>query len=150
MNKWIIGILAVGTLSFTSCKSLQKTGSSSFDDSESPYLEEEPIVKESEPKSDAKPIIVKEEKVKVIEEKNTESFKYYVIIGSFKVLENARNYKTDLTQQGFTPVILENTEGLYRVSVSAYNEETSARNKIANIRHQYEKYSDTWLLKAKQ
>lgn len=148
MNKWIIGALSLGILSFSACKSLKSTGSSSLDDSESPYVEEEPVVKEVVEES--KPIVVKEEKVKVIEQTNTETFKYYVIIGSFKVLENARNYKTDLSTQGFTPVILENTEGLYRVSVSAYNEETSARNKIANIRHQYEKYSDTWLLKAKQ
>ncbi|MBS2098600.1 SPOR domain-containing protein [Carboxylicivirga linearis] len=135
-------IIAITIL--TSCASLNK-GSSSFDDSDSPYVTEEakPKVKET-PKP--KDIVVKEEKVKAVDTTEDEVFKYYVIIGSFKVLDNAKNYKTQLIEEGFTPVILENENGLYRVSVSAYNDEEPARNKIGNIRAGYEKYSDVWLL----
>jgi len=130
-------------MAFISCKSLRDSGSSSFSDSNSPYVKEEPKVKTvvKEPKA----IVVKEEKVKVIEDED-KSFKYYVIIGSFKVLSNAKNYKTSLIDEGFTAVILENENGLYRVSVSAYNNEMDARNKVNSVRNQYEKYSDTWLL----
>lgn len=151
MSKLIIGAVALVLISFSSCKSLDNSGSSSFDDSDSPYVKEEPKVKE-EVKEEVveQKIVVKEESVKVIEETNTETFKYYVIIGSFKILDNARNYKNDLSKQGFTPVILENMEGLYRVSIAAYNEEIPSRDKIANIRAQYEQYNDTWLLKRKQ
>ncbi len=125
------------------CRSLSNTGSSSFSDSNSPYVKEEPKVKPVVKKN--KDIVVKEEKVRVIEEED-KSFKYYVIIGSFKVLSNAKNYKSTLIEEGFTPVILENENGLYRVSVAAYNEEMDARSKVGNIRDQYEKYNDTWLL----
>ena len=141
MNK--LFLLAVLTLCIISCRSLKDSGSSSFSDSDSPYVKEESKVK---PTVKPKPIVVKEEKVKVIESSDNVTYKYYVIIGSFSILDNARNYKKSLSQEGFTPVILENENGLYRVSVSAYNSETSARDKVSNIRMQYEKYNDTWLL----
>ncbi|MCU4175107.1 SPOR domain-containing protein [Carboxylicivirga sp. N1Y90] len=135
--------LILAVFIFSSCASLKK-GSSSFDDSDSPYLSEQtkPTVKKEVPKK----IVVKEEKVTVVENTNAEVFKYYVIIGSFKVLDNAKNYKKELSSEGFTPVILENEKGLYRVSVSAYNEEQASRTKIGNIRSKYEKYNDVWLL----
>ena len=76
-------------LLFSSCASLQK-GSSSFDDSDSPYVADDtsatPKVKPKEKKTDD--IVVKEEKVKVIDEDNMELFNYYVIIGSFRVSYN--------------------------------------------------------------
>ncbi|SMO43264.1 Sporulation related domain-containing protein [Saccharicrinis carchari] len=142
MNK--LFLLAILTLSLISCRSLKDSGSSSFSDSDSPYVKEEskPIVIKKEPK----PIVIKEEKVKVIESPDDISYKYYVIIGSFKILDNARNYKNTLISEGFSPVILENENGLYRVSVSAYNDEMDARSKVGNIRSNYPKYNDTWLL----
>jgi len=137
--------LVLISILIVSCASLNG-GSSSFDDSDSPYVAEEttPKVKEEpKPKQD---IVVKEEKVKVLDTTNDEMFKYYVIIGSFRVLENARNYKQQLINEGFVPVLLENENGLYRVSVSAYNDEMPARDKIGSIRTRFEKYSDVWLL----
>ncbi len=141
MRKIILSVaIFVGLIG---CKSLRDTGSSSFSDSNSPYVKEEPKVKPVVKKE--KEIVVKEEKVKVIEDED-KSFKYYVIIGSFKILTNAKNYKHTLIEEGFTPVILENENGLYRVSIAAYNDEMDARNKVGAIRNQYEKYNDTWLL----
>jgi cell division protein FtsN len=142
MRKILLSITVV--IGLFGCKALRDTGSSSFSESDSPYVKEEPKVKPIV--KEEKKIVVKEEKVKVIEEKEDISFKYYVIIGSFKILDNARNYKESLKTEGFTPVILENENGLYRISVSAYNDELAARNKVGNIRDQYEKYYDTWLL----
>ncbi len=138
--------LAFISLSIVSCASLNG-GSSSFDDSDSPYIKEEttPVVKE-QPTPKPEKIVVKEEKVTVIDDKSAEVYKYYVIIGSFRVLENAQNYKKQLIEEGFLPVLLENENGLYRVSVSAYNEEDTARFKIGSIRQKFEKYNDVWLL----
>ncbi|WP_430815247.1 SPOR domain-containing protein [Carboxylicivirga sp. RSCT41] len=138
--------LAVISIFIVSCASFNG-GSSSFDDSDSPYVQEEttPVVKE-QPKPKNEKIVVKEEKVTVVDDKSAETFKYYVIIGSFRVLENAQNYKKQLIEEGFLPVLLENENGLYRVSVSAYNEEDAARFKIGSIRQKYEKYNDVWLL----
>jgi len=122
----LIVILAV---IFSSCASSRK-GSSRFDNSASPYVKE---------------VTVREEKVKVIDDEDV-IYKYYVIIGSFKVVENARNFRSTLISEGFTPVILENTEGFYRVSVAFFNDEKAARNRIEHIRNNYEKYNDVWLL----
>ncbi|MCW3807610.1 SPOR domain-containing protein [Plebeiibacterium marinum] len=141
MRKLLLSLLIL--VGLAGCKSLSDTGSSSFSDSDSPYVKEEPKVKPVI--KEEKKIIVKEEKVKVIEDED-KSFKYYVIIGSFKVLSNAKNYKQTLTNEGFIPVILENENGLYRVSIAAYNDEMDARNKVNVVRNQYEKYDDTWLL----
>lgn len=150
MQRLKILTLTVLSISIVSCASLNG-GSSSFDDSDSPYVQEEttPVVKE-EAKETPKPkedkIVVKEEKVKVIDEPEDEVFKYYVIIGSFRVLDNAQNYKKQLINEGFLPVLLENENGLYRVSVSAYNDEMPARERISSIRGKYDKYDDVWLL----
>ncbi|TRX63260.1 SPOR domain-containing protein [Carboxylicivirga sp. M1479] len=140
--------LALLTGLIVSCASLNG-GSSSFADSESPYVAEEstPVVKEDpKPKQE---IVVKEEKVTIVDKTDAEIAKYYVIIGSFRVLENAHKYKKQLTQEGFMPVLLENENGLYRVSVSAYNEEMPARTKIGSIRNKFEQYNDVWLLISK-
>ncbi|MCT4589589.1 MAG: SPOR domain-containing protein [Carboxylicivirga sp.] len=148
----LIKALTLTTLTFVivSCASLNG-GTSSFEDSDSPYVEEEttPVVKEDKQPEQTK-IVVKEEKVKVIDEKESEVFKYYVIIGSFRVLDNAKNYKKQLFDEGFLPVLLENENGLYRVSVSAYNEEMPARQRINSIRNKYSKYDDVWLLIRRQ
>ncbi|WP_430809283.1 MULTISPECIES: SPOR domain-containing protein [unclassified Carboxylicivirga] len=145
----LIKTLAVTTISCLaiSCASLNG-GSSSFEDSDSPYVEEEtqPVVKKETPQPKQDKIVVKEEKVRVIDEQDETVFKYYVIIGSFRVLENAQNYKRQLIDEGFLPVLLENENGLYRVSVSAYNNEEPAREKINSIRNKYKKYNDVWLL----
>ena len=113
----------------SSCGSSRK-GSSRFDDSSSPYVKE---------------VTVREEKVKVVDDEDV-VFGYYVIIGSFKVVENARKFRSDITKEGFSAVILENENGLYRVSVGSFNDEQAARGKISQIRRNYERYKDVWLL----
>ncbi len=138
----LISYLVLLTIILSSCSSLKKPTSSSFEDSESPYVKEDvkPKVKTNSDK-----IVVKEEKVKLLDVEN-EAFKYYVIIGSFKILNNAKNYKQELIKEGFRPVLMENEAGLYRVSVSAYNDEEASRKRISEIRSQYREYSDVWLL----
>ncbi len=92
-------------------------------------------------------IVVREEKVRTVEEVGPDVFHhYYVIIGSFRILDNARTFKEDLRIEHFPAVLLENEDGLYRVSVGAYNEEAPARSQIAQIRSQHDKYDDVWLL----
>jgi cell division protein FtsN len=142
MHKIVLSTALIACL--ISCRSLKDSGSSSFSDSDSPYVKEEPKVKPVVKKKT--PIVVKEEKVNVIEESADNTSKFYVIIGSFNVLDNAKNYKANLTKESFSPIILRNENGLYRVSVASYNDEEKARAKVDAIRNQYEKYNDTWLL----
>ena len=71
---------------------------------------------------------------------------YFVIVGSFSSYENANRFKSELIPQGFNPVVLQSESGYYRVCVNSFNDEGSARQRVYQIRSQYPKYSDTWLL----
>lgn len=71
---------------------------------------------------------------------------FFVIVGSFSSNENAGRFKQELSQQGFKPIILHSETGYYRVCVDSFNDEAAARNRVQNIRTQYPKYADCWLL----
>ena len=78
------------------------------------------------------------------------SNKFFIILGSFSVVENARRLKEALVSEGFHPVILINENGMYRVCGDSYAEEAAARARIAEVRGKMTKYSDIWLLIKKQ
>jgi cell division protein FtsN len=165
----IITLLTAIILS--SCASLTRKGSSSFSDSNSPYAKEKSTTPKPKPQTNnatntstttavttptpkpvaepAKAVVVREEKVKVIENNTTDKteYNYYCIIGSFRIIENARNFCSQLIEEGFQPVILENESGLYRISVGGNNQEDMVRSRIADIRSRYTQYADVWLLK---
>lgn len=135
-------------LVLSSCATTRK-GTTRFDESNSPYVKDQPKttvkVKDDAPKP--APVMVREEKVKTVDQSGAETvFRYYVIIGSFQVLDNARSFRTQLIKEQFTPVILESEIGFFRVSVAAFNDEMAARNRIAQIRTNHQNYSDVWLL----
>ncbi|HHU01297.1 MAG TPA: SPOR domain-containing protein [Bacteroidales bacterium] len=135
-------------LLLSSCASMRK-GSSRFDSSESIYVKEEPRkveVKQTAPEPKPEPaIVVREERVTPIGQTGPKG-KYYIIIGSFQVLDNARRFSNDLTNEGFSPILLESEHGFFRVSVASFNDELDARSRLAQIRSQYPKYNDVWLL----
>ncbi len=97
---------------------------------------------------EAKPVTSKEEKVTAAsgEAKDFGTKRFYIILGSYAVYENAQKFKKQLMAEDFFPGILVNEAGLYRVSVNSYDDETTARNRVAEIRGKYPKYSDLWLL----
>ena len=78
------------------------------------------------------------------------SNKFFVILGSFSVLENAKRLKETLSTEGFQPIILINENGMYRVCGDNYAEEAEARARIADVRGKLPKYNDIWLLIKKQ
>ena len=69
-----------------------------------------------------------------------------VIIGSFRIPENAKTYQQQIAKEGFASVILRNEAGLYRVSVMSTDDITRARDNIMKIRRDFPQYWDTWLL----
>ncbi|MFW6043059.1 MAG: SPOR domain-containing protein [Marinilabiliaceae bacterium] len=153
MFRIILSLLIAGMM-LASCGSLRK-GSTKMD--ESPYADGAKddgieVQDEEDPEEDQEEIVVREEKVRSvdIEEEDETIFRYYVIIGSFRFYDNATTYKEDLKEEGFVPVVLENENGLFRISVAAYDEEKPARKNIASIRRNYPQYSDVWLLIRKQ
>ena len=91
-------------------------------------------------------VTVREEKVKPVDLSNETLYRYYVIIGSFREFENVRQFNAGLAKDGFKPVILKNENGLFRVSVGAFDDERAARKKITKIRADSDKYDDVWLL----
>lgn len=97
-------------------------------------------------------VAAKEERVSAAtgETANYGTNKFFVILGSFSVLENAKRLKQTLASEGFSPVILINENGMYRVCGNSYAGESDARARIADVREKFPKYSDIWLLIKKQ
>jgi cell division protein FtsN len=115
----------------------------------------EPVKSETITKPTVDPaqnVTSKEEKVTAAngEAKDLGSKKFYVILGTFGVFENAQKFKKQLMSEDFFPGILINEAGLYRVSVNSYDDEATARNRIGEIRQKFPKYNDLWLLIKKQ
>jgi len=97
----------------------------------------------------AKPITPKKEQFTYTQQEDksaNESNNFFVIVGSFSQLENAKKFRENLINEGFTPIILHSETGYYRICVNSYKNEASARERISQIRINYPKYADTWLL----
>lgn len=108
------------------------------------------ITNTEEVNTNTNPISVRRENVTPVQEQDAtkvDNNNYFVIIGSFSILENAITYRENLINEGFSPIILQSeTAGYYRVCVNSYQNEEDARRRVSLIRQQYPKYFDTWLL----
>ncbi len=91
-------------------------------------------------------IVVKEEKLVETVEAPVPKEKYFVIIGSFRYPENVKKYMQQMRDEGFSPFVLRNQEGLFRVAVFSYDDEQLAREKISAIKRAFPQHDDTWLL----
>jgi nucleoid DNA-binding protein len=85
---------------------------------------------------------VKEEVIPV----TTESASYFVITGSFKSRENAVSQADMLKHEGFSPEIVDATNGFYRVCAIACNDIHTAITKKDSIE---EKFPGTWVSRKK-
>jgi len=94
-------------------------------------------------------IDVRTESVKPVDQMEATIYRYYVVIGSFKNISNARQQTVALVKEGLSPTILENENGLFRISAGGYNEENEARRRINEIRAKYANHKDVWLLRRK-
>lgn len=106
-------------------------------------------VTKPEPVVDEKPIAVRKEQVSFTNQTDQSANAgntFFVILGSFSQLDNAKNYRTTLIDEGFTPIILHSETGYYRVCVNSYQSENEARGRVAQVRNAFPKYSDVWLL----
>lgn len=163
MRKLVIGAFACSMLLF-SCKSFERLKNKDVDQTvvsqEEPQskvfsvAEPKPVVREN-PTSDkmyeqpSAPVRTQTEKFTFAQKEDASKFdgsSYFVIIGSFSSLENANRYKEELIPQGFSPIILHSETGYYRVCVNSYTDEASARQRVNQIRVNFPKYADTWLL----
>jgi len=165
MNRILLITVVVG-LAFTACKSKKELAQSPYttDPSSQPKVftvpakaAEKPETAKEEPKVAGKeavatrsePVATRKEQVTFTTQEDkaqNETNTYFVILGSFSNLNNARNYRETLLNQGFTPIILHSETGYYRICVNSYQAENDARTRIAQIRQSYPQYSDVWLL----
>lgn len=97
----------------------------------------------------ATPIKEVEEKLVPNENIAPSQQKYFVIIGSFRDSQNAREHQSVVLKDGFKSEVLKNDEGLFRVSVLATNDIEKARAEVRRIWAKFPRYSDTWMLKRK-
>ncbi len=160
MKKILFIVFTIG-LAFTACKSKKELAKSPYttDPATQPKVFSVPTsdtqqeaVKE-EPKAakitDTQPVAIRKEQVSFTSQEDraeNEVNSYFVIIGSFSQLENAKNYRETLINQGFSPIILHSETGYYRVCVNSHKNEQEARNRVAQIRQSFPQYSDVWLL----
>lgn len=144
-------------VALVSCKTTKKAASSSFEPavqttntSAKPKVFTVPQTKETTPvANEEKPIAVREEAITFTEPKEQNKNNFFIITGSFSSLENARNFRQTLITEGFKPIIVQSETGFYRVTVDSFAEETPARARLLQIRKDFQKYADTWLLKIK-
>lgn len=111
----------------------------------------EPAVKKETTSAivDEKPISVRKEQVSFTEaadQTKNEDNTFFVILGSFSQLDNAKTYRSALIMEGFSPIILHSETGYYRVCVDSYQNEYEARQRVSDIRQVFPQYADAWLL----
>lgn len=156
MNR-ILLIIIVAVFAFASCKTLKQPAESTYttDPTEQPKVfsvpgtNTETAVGEVAQVADEKPIAVRSEQITFTQQEDraqNETNTFFVIIGSFSQLENAKNYRETLLSEGFTPIILHSETGYYRVCVNSFKNEQEARSRISQVRQAFPKYSDIWLL----
>lgn len=158
MNRLILLIVITG-LAFTACKSKKELAQSPYTTSpaDQPKVftvpasssQPEALPREEPATTVSEPVSMRKEQVSFTRQEDkelNESNNFFVILGSFSELNNARNYRETLLNKGFTPIILHSETGYYRVCVNSYQNEGEARNRVSQVRRNYPEYTDAWLL----
>lgn len=146
----------VMVLAFSACKTTKKAAQSPYttDTTTQPKVFSVPTGNETVTSETTKtvsdsPIAVRKEQISFTQQDDksqNETNSFFIIIGSFSQLDNAKNYRETLLSEGFTPIILHSETGYYRVCINSYKNEQEARSRIAQVRQAFPKYSDVWLL----
>ncbi len=150
MKKILINIFAVVLmLTVAGCGTTTKTTKKTIESEKSKVpvavsRAEKELKKEDEASKDT--ITVREEKLVEAVGTPVPNEKFFVIIGSFRVPENVEKYKKEMRDEGFSPFVLRNEDGLYRVAVFSYDDEQRARDKVRAIKRAFPQHDDTWLL----
>ena len=150
--KRIIFFVIVAAIGLSSCKSSKKQPAVQY----TPPSAQPKVFTVPETTETAKPVEADDKSVSLRKESVTftdaadksgnEANTYFVILGSFGQLDNAKNFRETLLNEGFAPIILHSETGYYRVCVNSYKGETEARGRVREIRQGFPKYADLWLL----
>jgi len=135
-------------MAFSACKSTKKQPQVQYTPPEAqPKVFTVPET--TKPVAEDKSVSLRKESVTFTEaadKTGNEANSFFVILGSFGQLDNAKNFRETLLNEGFTPIILHSETGFYRVCVNSYKGESEARSRVTEIRQSFPKYADLWLL----
>jgi len=153
MNRIIYFVILV-MFAFTACKTTKQQPQSQYttDPTAQPKVFTVPETTKKEVEKtpvDEKPVSIRKEQVTFTQPEDraeNETNSYFVILGSFGQLDNAKNFRETLLDEGFTPIILHSETGYYRVCVNSFKNEMEARTRVKELRQAFPKYSDVWLL----
>lgn len=155
MKKTVIFAIVVVMMA-VSCKTAKKVQTA--DNTTQPNIEQGapakvfsvPETDEPKPAVTDSPVTTRKEDISFTQQEDelkNEVNSYFIIVGSFSSLDNAKKYRETLIAEGFTPIILQsNTSGYFRVCVNSFKNETEARTRVQEIRKNFPKYYDSWLL----
>jgi cell division protein FtsN len=138
-------------MAFSACKTTKKQPEAKYTPPETqPKVFTVPETTEAaKPVTEDKSVSLRSESVTftdAADKSSNEGNSYFVILGSFGQLDNAKNFRETLLNEGFSPIILHSETGFYRVCVNSYKSEAEARRRVTEIRQAFPKYSDLWLL----
>lgn len=152
MKKAVFLVLVIG-IAFGSCKSSKKAASTAFEpavqqttQTAPPKVFQVPEAKEAPAPSSDQPISVRKESFTFTQAEDQNQNSYFIIVGSFSSMDNAKNFRQTLMSEGFTPIIVQSETGYYRVTVDSFTSEAPARARLLQIRQSFPKYNDAWLL----
>ena len=150
--KRVLFIVAVIVLSFASCKTSKKaqTYRSAYEPAvENKVIQEQPVPQTPTISAPETPIVFKTEEVTIERSGENKYYNYYVIVGSFSMVDNAYKLQNELLANGQKSDVLKSETGMLRVTYMGTNSEDEARRQISNIRKNLPGFSDVWLLKRK-
>ena len=137
-------------MAFSACKSTKKQQVKYTPPDAQPKVFTVPETTETaKPVAEDKSVSLRKESVTFTEaadKTGNEANTFFVILGSFGQLDNAKSFRETLLNEGFSPIILHSETGYYRVCVNSYKGEAEARSRVTEVRQAFPKYADLWLL----
>ena len=137
----IIVIFVVAILFAPSCKSKQQITDISGGQTQATAMTTQPAVADKPTLE----ITRNESFTLAAGEANTDvlSYKYHVVVGSFKSQSNAKGLQSSLNAEGNKAVVVVNETGMFRVLLASYNEYSQARARITQVSN---RFPDSWVL----
>ena len=138
-------VFAIGTVS---CKSKQSAYKAAYEQAkEREISSDEPTDEEIAPVTKSKDSgETRQEKITPVEGEDADAIKLYsVVVGSFKNRTNAFSLKERMQNEGYTPVLGENEQGMLRVIVTSFETKAEAEKSRDAIRSKYRpNFQDAW------
>ena len=149
-----IGLLGVALclvlMCCVSCKSKQSAYKAAYEQAkEREISSDEPTDEEIAPVTKSKDSgETRQEKITPVEGEDADAIKLYsVVVGSFKNRTNAFSLKERMQNEGYTPVLGENEQGMLRVIVTSFETKAEAEKSRDAIRAKYApNFQDAWVL----